>query len=128
MGKAVSGSAEFSKAVSSSSSVSKVEGTIKTYGIDRNHKGSKGGLKESIDPGDLDSILADFNKKSNKGGGVALTLRRYADHPDFIKTKASCGGLTGTEYTIENELIGKLADLVVWGRLTVDQIHSSTGS
>ena len=117
MGKKASGNAEFSASVTSSSSVSKVQGKITTFGIAR---GKKWKAYETVDPAYLDDILEDFNSKSSRGGGMALVLKRYADLPDFIATKAKCGAHNRIRSAKDNELIGKLADLAVWIKLTTD--------
>ena len=55
---------------------------------------------------------------------MALVVRRYADHPDFISEKAKCGGNDGRSVMIDDDMIGRLADLAIWAELTVNEIYS----
>lgn len=77
-----------------------------------------------MNPENLDQLLANFNREATGGHGLALTLRRFNDHPDFIAGRSHCGSLEQLMAKDNDEMKQSLADAVTWANIEINNMKN----
>jgi len=90
--------------------------TSKAYGVERD-------WIPNANVDNLDEIVEEYNSVSNEGSGIALTLSRYDDHPDYIEIEMECGS---TFESLEHDeyLAEKYVDVAVEAKLFAEELLS----
>jgi len=116
----------FTHAVNKSENYSSVEVWADVHGVSKTFlPGFTATENHSLD--ELQPILDAFNKASTEGAGIALVLKRYDDHPDYIaaRTNAECK-LNFHSVTIDENFVNKITGIAVQALLMESEIMDKT--
>lgn len=109
----VGGGFSFANALREAYSTHKMKVTATASGVDRDWI-----PRPTID--NLDQVIKEYEEVSARGSGIALTLSRYDDHPDYIKIKNECGH-TFDSAEREEYWEDKYVDVAVEARLLAEE-------